>query len=80
MWYSIRSFAEPYRVGYAESVDGLRWVRMDSEAGIARSNDGWDSEMICYPAVIKVGPRTLMFYNGNGHGASGFGAAEMIAE
>ena len=23
MWYSIRSFSRPYRIGYAESTDGL---------------------------------------------------------
>jgi hypothetical protein len=75
MWYSIRSRTSPYRIGYAESTDGLRWIRKDDEAGIARSESGWDSEMICYPAVIDAGGRRLMFYNGNRHGASGFGVA-----
>ncbi len=75
MWYSVRSRSAPYRIGYAESADGLRWTRRDDEVGIARSRDGWDSEMICYPAVIDVRGRRLMFYNGNRHGASGFGCA-----
>ncbi len=76
MWYAIRSFKEPYRIGYAESRDGLQWTRRDSLAGIERSTDGWDSEMICYPQVVCVGDRLLMFYNGNQHGATGFGYAE----
>jgi hypothetical protein len=75
MWYSIRSASRPYRIGYAESADGLRWERMDDRAGIEVSADGWDSEMICYAAVIDVHGRRLMFYNGNRHGATGFGCA-----
>jgi hypothetical protein len=31
--------------------------------------------MICYPAVVDVNGRRLMFYNGNRHGATGFGVA-----
>jgi hypothetical protein len=76
MWYSVRSFDRPYAIGYAESEDGLVWRRMDARAGIDRSKTGWDSEMICFPNVIDVGSRRLMFYNGNHHGSSGFGCAE----
>jgi len=75
MWYSIRSASRPYRIGYAESTEGLRWKRMDDRAGIDASADSWDSEMICYAAVVDVNGRRLMFYNGNRHGASGFGCA-----
>jgi hypothetical protein len=77
MWYSIRSHSRPYRIGYAESADGLIWERRDHEAGIEGSASGWDSEMICYAAVINVNGRRLMFYNGNRHGATGFGVAEL---
>lgn len=75
MWYSIRKFEHPYAIGYAESRDGIRWTRMDEAAGISRSETDWDSEMICFPNVIRVGDQLLMFYNGNNHGASGFGCA-----
>ena len=75
MWYSVRSRTAPYRVGYAESADGLTWARKDDEAGIGRSDDGWDAEMVCFPAVIDVRGKRLMFYNGNRHGATGFGVA-----
>jgi hypothetical protein len=75
MWYSIRSHSKGYRVGYAESLDGLAWRRLDSEAGIDVSEEGWDSEMICYPMVVDFGGARHMFYNGNRHGATGFGWA-----
>jgi predicted GH43/DUF377 family glycosyl hydrolase len=79
MWYSVRSRNRPYRIGYAESDDGVSWTRLDAAAGIGLSENGWDSEMICYPNVIEAGGRLLMFYNGNQHGGTGFGCAEAEA-
>ena len=73
MWYSHRGAA--YRIGYAESGDGLTWERMDSRAGIGVSDEGWDDEMIEYPCVFDVGGRRYMFYNGNGYGRTGIGRA-----
>lgn len=75
MWYSIRSFSKLYSIGYAESEDGIYWLRKDEEVGIQKSENGWDSEMICYPYVIDIKGKRYMFYNGNGRGASGFGYA-----
>jgi len=80
MWYSVRSRTAPYRIGYAESQDGLSWRRMDTRAGIVRSETGWDSEMICYPCVVRAEERWHMFYNGNRHGATGFGHAELTRD
>jgi hypothetical protein len=34
--------------------------------------------MMAYPYVVKVDDRVLMFYNGNGFGAAGFGVAELV--
>lgn len=75
MWYSIRSRSEPYRLGYAESHDGRVWTRRDDLVGIARSAQGWDSEMICFASVVDAGGERYLFYNGNRHGATGFGVA-----
>lgn len=75
MWYSIRSYGAPYKIGYADSPDGLCWQRKDDEVGIDRSPDGWDSEMICYACVVDAADRRYMFFNGNQHGATGFGVA-----
>lgn len=76
MWYSVRRRNTSYRIGYAESTDSINWVRKDEEVGIDISKIGWDSEMICYPAVIKVKQKLFLFYNGNNNGESGFGYAE----
>jgi hypothetical protein len=80
MWYSIRSFSLGYRIGYAESVDGMSWERKDSEAGIDISESGWDSEMICCSCVQKTKYGTYMFYNGNNYGETGFGVARLSDE
>lgn len=75
MWYSIRSFSQLYIIGYAESADGIHWERKDDEAGIGKSESGWDSEMVCYPCVVDARGKRYMFYNGNRHGSTGFGYA-----
>lgn len=77
MWFSARGHTIAYTIGYAESVDGVAWQRDDSRAGIAASPTGWDSEMICYPAILEIAGQKLLFYNGNRHGASGFGVARL---
>ena len=51
MWYSYRG-ANTYRIGYAESKDGISWDRQDDQVGINISESGWDSEMIEYPFVF----------------------------
>lgn len=78
MWFSHRG--RSYRIGYAESRDGIVWQRRDEEAGIDVSPDGWDSEMIEYPCVVDAGSRRLMLYNGNGYGRTGIGLAEYGAD
>jgi predicted GH43/DUF377 family glycosyl hydrolase len=75
MWYSIRTISKGYRIGYAESKDGVNWIRKDNEAGIDVSKEGWDSEMICFSAVVNINGRRYMFYNGNDFGKTGFGVA-----
>ena len=65
----------PSKFNYAESKDGILWVRKDGQAGIDVSRDGWDSEMICFPTIIEFKGIKYMFYNGNKHGIDGFGIA-----
>ena len=78
MWYSFRGGA--YRIGYAESLDGLEWERLDEQVGITVSNSGWDSETVEYPFVFEHGGQKYMLYNGNGYGRAGFGIAVLDAE
>lgn len=73
MWYSFRGNA--YRLGYAESIDGLEWIRKDEEAGLEPSAEGWDAEMICYPYVFRHQDKLYLLYNGNDYGKSGIGLA-----
>jgi hypothetical protein len=66
-----------YSLGYATSIDLINWKRNDGLGGLGVSKDGWDSEMICYPNIIELQNKYLMFYNGNNFGKSGFGYAEL---
>ncbi len=80
MFYSVRRRdVASYRLGYAESTDGLHWERKDEEIGLDVSGSGWDSEMICYSAVMELNGRWYMFYNGNDFGRTGFGIAELLS-
>ena len=73
MWFASRGGS--YRIGYAESTDGLSWTRKDGESGIDVSDSGWDSEMVAYPYVFEREGDYYMLYNGNGYGKSGIGVA-----
>jgi hypothetical protein len=73
MWYSYRG--NKYKIGYAESADGIRWERKDDQSGIAVSESGWDSDMLAYPYVFDVQDQRYMLYNGNGYGETGIGLA-----
>ncbi len=79
LFYSIRRKNISYRMGYAISIDNCKtWVRKDKIEGLDISPSGWDSEMICYGAPVKVEQKTFLFYNGNNNGETGFGYAELI--
>jgi hypothetical protein len=73
MWFSHRG--ERYRIGYAESGDGVRWTRRTEPAPPAPSGAGWDAEMTEYPAVFDFRGRRHMLYNGDGYGRTGIGHA-----
>jgi predicted GH43/DUF377 family glycosyl hydrolase len=73
MWFAHKG--EAYRLGYAESEDGLVWERNDECVGLTVSKGGFDSEMVEYAAVLKHNGRRYMFYNGNNYGHDGIGLA-----
>lgn len=82
MWFCFRGSQDfrdgkdGYRIGYAESDDGIAWRRDDGSAGIGLGDPAsWDGLMQAYPAVLEVDGKLMMFYNGNGFGAEGFGCA-----
>ena len=73
MWYSYRGAA--YRIGYAESQDGITWARRDEHAGITTGPETWDGESVEYPWVFDHEGSRYMLYNGNRYGLTGFGIA-----
>jgi hypothetical protein len=81
MWFCHRGSKDyrdgewAYRIGYARSTDLQTWERDDRAAGLQMSHRGWDSKMFAYPCVADTPAGILMFYNGNGFGASGIGWA-----
>jgi predicted GH43/DUF377 family glycosyl hydrolase len=79
MFYGVGKKSIGYRMGYAESTDGLSWKRKDDLVGISvdSAHNAWDSQMISYPAVVQTKKSTYMFYNGNNYGYNGFGYAEL---
>lgn len=75
MWFSYRG--QQYRIGYAESTDGIHWQRMDDKAGLLPSGEGWDAEAVAYAHVFVHDGHRYMLYCGNGYGRTGFGVAVM---
>jgi hypothetical protein len=63
VWGYRTDRAQSYRLGYAESTDGIAWTRQDTEVGIERSASGHYHD------------RSYLFYNGNGFGQTGIGYA-----
>ena len=78
--YNFRNRERSYRIGYAYSDDLKIWIRDDEQVGITVSESGWDSEQICYPHVIELKGKWIMFYCGNGFGQGGLGYAELEEE
>ncbi len=79
LFYSVRRRSlKAYRLGYAESADGLNWIRKDEEVGLDVTAGSFDSDAIMYSSVITVKGRTYCFYNGNEFGKEGFALAELV--
>ena len=77
MIFSVRSKSKGYRLGYAESINGLCWKRDDQKMGIDVSKTGWDSEMICFGKMFKFKEQVYLFYCGNHYGVGGLGWARL---
>jgi len=79
MWYSaIGTRWGYYSIGYAESDDGLTWRRGEhygDNLQLGPIGDGWERQMVAYPAVAREGSTRRLFYCGNGYGATGIGTA-----
>lgn len=77
MYFTKGTLSGSYFPGIAYSKDGVIWSRHDEDFGLDLSPSGWDSQTLCYPALIECKGKTFMFYNGNNMGFDGFGLAEL---
>ncbi|MDR2396784.1 MAG: hypothetical protein LBD69_02955 [Puniceicoccales bacterium] len=76
MFYGYGSEAHPYKLAYATSIDGIAWDAQDINLTLFSS--GFDSQMMAYPAFIKVNGCGFLFYNGNDYGKTGIGYAKLL--
>lgn len=77
MWYCKFSNSN-YSLGYAESGDGLQWVRKDDQVQIPKLACGSDSSAQAYPSLFVYQDKFYLLYNGNQFGKDGFAIAELI--
>jgi len=75
MWYCFRGDDWPYRLGYAESADGVAWTRRDDTVVLTGPTGEWESDMQCYPHVFDQAGQRFMVYGGNGYTRGGIGLA-----
>lgn len=76
--YSIRTLSKGYRLGYAESSDGMKFTRMDDALNLDVSPGEFDSDMMCYAKLFDIENKRFIFYSGNGYGMEGIGYAELV--
>lgn len=74
-WFPYKSDGNNYRIGYAESTDGINWHRADERASIDVSESGWDSKALDKVWVLNAKGMKFMLYNGNNFGYDGIGLA-----
>lgn len=87
MFYSYRNAVDyrtdanmSYRLGYAESDDGIKWQRKDDEMTHFRSEtESWETVMQEYCSTYVFDGIRYLIYNGNGFGETGFGYAVLDA-
>ena len=63
MWFCYEKKVGRYKIGYAESKNGIDWKRKDDKANIYPGKKELDNKMIAYPHVIKHKSLKYMFYS-----------------
>jgi hypothetical protein len=80
MWHCYRGEGFGYRIGYAESADGIAWTRRDDDLDLPPSGAGFDADMTCYPYVFDHLGERWMAYSGDEFGRAGLGFARLKRE
>ena len=79
MWYGGSNKFGEWKIGYAESKDGIKWTKLLSPVLIAGGKEEWDGYAVSYPMVVSVEGGYFMWYTGvdanNNGGAMRIGAA-----
>ena len=65
-----------YRIGYAESINGVNWIRKDKKIKFINNLVG-ENKMRAYPNIVKLKGDTFMLYNGNNYGEEGIFCAKL---
>ncbi|MFA5868063.1 MAG: DUF2341 domain-containing protein [Actinomycetota bacterium] len=74
MWYSGHDGAN-WRIGYAESTDGVTWTKNPNPVLDLGGFGSWDDNAVYYPTVVKDGATYKMWYSGDDHANSRTGYA-----
>ena len=64
MWYTGRSAAASYGIGYATSSDGTTWTKDAGNPVLTGDSGAWDSAIVREPSVVMVGSTLHMWYSG----------------
>lgn len=72
------NISDSYKLGAAVSRNLMDWERKDSL--VSFELPFWARKMQCYPNVIKVADRIVLFFNGDNFGQDGFGVYSISIE
>lgn len=74
-WFSYER-TNGYRIGYGQSKDGMLFNRAIKNPPIIEpSNQPFENQAVCHPAVVCHKGKRFMFYNGNRFGIDGVALA-----
>ena len=78
MWYCYEKKVGKYKIGYAESNNGIKWKRKDGSLKFIGPRNKYDKKMMAYPSILFFNKKKLMMYNGNEYGKYGINFAQLI--
>lgn len=79
LFYSIRNLGNfQYKLGYAESKNGINWERKDNIVGLNTSNSSFENRAVMYSSIINLNNNYYCFYNGNNFGENGIALAKLV--
>ena len=70
MWYSYEKKIGTYKIGYAESFNGINWKRLDYKIKF-NFKSKYEEKMREYPCLISNNKKLFILYNGDNYGKEG---------